>query len=455
MKLPQLGIESTPRTGARAFLALAAASILGGAPALGAEEIREEPRVRKHEQHSPVSRKVPQELAEETRTPNGLPKPQWQWQHATGDWGGARPQLDEHGVIFELTYTGEVFSNLRGGIDSDDATEYRGNFDLTATLDTERLGLWRGGTFFVYLQNGHGRGISEEYVGDVQTLSNIDAHGFTQISEYWFEQSLFGDRLRVVLGKQDANADFSALDYGGDFINSSFGVIPTVPIPTFPDPALGAAVFLEPADWMALGAGVYDGAPDGGSSGFDTAFDGEGGGFGIVELTLRTSLVDDTWNSGAYRIGVWYHSDDVEEITGAPVPDTFSGSHGIYLAFDQLLFEERADPEDPQGLAAFAQFGWAPDDRSELARYVGGGLIYTGAIPDRDEDVLGVGVAHARFSDRVKELDGRTHETAVEVFYRAQLTPWLSLQPDLQFIANPGGQEEDALTVGLRFGIDF
>jgi hypothetical protein len=294
MKLPQLEIESTRRAGGRVFLAVAAASIVGSAPVLAGGEIREEPSVRKHEGSSPASRKTPHELGEETRTPNGLPKPPWRWQHVTGDWGGARPQLDERGVILDLSYTGEVFSNLHGGIDTEGATEYRGNVDLTATLDTERLGLWCGGTIFFYLQNGHGEGITEEHVGDVQTISNLDAHDFTQISEYWVEQSLFGDQLRIVLGKQDANADFGALDYGGDFINSSFGVIPTVPMPTFPDPALGAVAFLEPADWMALGAGMYDGAPDGGSSGFDTAFDGEDGGFGIVSRGTTASTSPST-----------------------------------------------------------------------------------------------------------------------------------------------------------------
>jgi hypothetical protein len=135
-----------------------------------------------------------------------------------------------------------------------------------------------------------------------------------QISEYWFQQDLFGKRLRIKLGKQDVNVDCCALDYGGDFINSSFGVIPTVPMPTFPDPALGASAFPEPADWMGLSAGMYDGAPNGGSLGFDTAFDGKGGGFGIVELTLRTSLIGKRLKPGAYRIGFWYHSDDVEKI---------------------------------------------------------------------------------------------------------------------------------------------
>jgi porin len=355
----------------------------------------------------------------------------------------------------ELTYTGEVFGNLRGGIDSSGSAEYRGNVDLTFTLDTEELGLWRGGTAFVYLQNGHGSGITTDHVGDVQTVSNIDADDFSQVSEYWFEQSLFGERLRVKLGKQDANLDFCALDYAGDFINSSFGLIPTVPMPTFPDPGLGAAAFVEPASWITLGAGLYDGDANGGTSGFDSTFDSEGGLFWVVEAAVSGALLPTSRRQGTYRVGGWQHTDDVEELTAAATPEEFSQNHGVYLALDQPLFEERPDAEDEQGLGAFAQFGWAPEDRNELAWYLGGGFMYTGALPGRDADVLGVGVAHVRFSDRAKRLDGLTDETVVEVFYTARLAAWLSLQPDLQFIANPGGDGRNALALGLRFGIDL
>jgi carbohydrate-selective porin OprB len=43
----------------------------------------------------------------------------------------------------------------------------------------------------------------------------------------------------------------------------------------------------------------------------------------------------------------------------------------------------------------------------------------------------------------------------VELFYKAHLTPWLSLQPDLQVVLNPGGKYDDAVTAGLRFEADF
>ncbi len=46
--------------------------------------------------------------------------------------------------------------------------------------------------------------------------------------------------------------------------------------------------------------------------------------------------------------------------------------------------------------------------------------------------------------------DHKEHsETAVEFFYKAQLTGWLAVQPDLQYITNPGGDiNKNALVLG-------
>jgi porin len=371
----------------------------------------------------------------------------------TEDEQPRRDRLEERGVAVEVVYTGEVFANLHGGRDSDDATEYRGNLDLLLHLDLEKLGLWRGGRLFVYGQNGHGEGISERHVGDLQTLSNLDAHDFTQLSELWLEQRLLGDRVRLKLGKQDANEDFSASDFGADFVNSSFGVIPTVPLPTFPDPALGAAAFIDLASWTSLGVGVFDGAPDGGESGFESSFDGEGGTFSLLEWTLTSSFGGARY-PGRYRVGLWHHSARVEELGGDPDPQRFSSSYGLYLFLDQWIWVEDGG-EAKEGLGVFAQFGWSPDDRSELTRYWGGGLSYTGLFPGRGEDVLGIGVAHARLSGKPPGPEAGEAETAIEIFYRAPIGPWLTLQPDLQLILDPGGRGEDALVAGLRFELGF
>jgi porin len=48
-------------------------------------------------------------------------------------------------------------------------------------------------------------------------------------------------------------------------------------------------------------------------------------------------------------------------------------------------------------------------------------------------------------------------EMALEVTYQAQITKWLSIQPDLQVIINPDGNRDlnNALVIGGRVSITF
>jgi porin len=45
----------------------------------------------------------------------------------------------------------------------------------------------------------------------------------------------------------------------------------------------------------------------------------------------------------------------------------------------------------------------------------------------------------------------------IEATYHAPLTPWLSVQPDVQYVINPGGQPATAaaLIFGLRAQVGF
>ena len=76
------------------------------------------------------------------------------------------------------------------------------------------------------------------------------------------------------------------------------------------------------------------------------------------------------------------------------------------------------------------------------------GLIYTGLFPCRDGDVLGAGYAWTELYQ-----GGTNQETVFEVFYKAEMTPRICIQPDLQYIVTPSGIDRDALAVGVRFQV--
>jgi porin len=365
-----------------------------------------------------------------------------------GDMGGLRPWLAGHGVQLDVTYTSEVFSNLSGGVKDDDATRHRGDLSIGLTLDTEAAGWWEDGTFFVHLQGQHGAGISEDFTGDFQVLSNIDADDFFQVSEFWYEHQFLEERLRLKLGKMEANSDFAGPEYGSEFLNSSGGVAPTIPLVTFPDQDWGVVLGLKPNARFSMNLGLYQGRPDGGRS-LGSTLNNLYGPMAMAEAALHFNLGG---HPGTLRIGAWWHGDKAEDLeTGALRDDTTGG----YAIFDQALWKEHPDDgEDEQGLGLFLQYGASPDRYYEAEGFYGGGLQWIGPFGERDDDVLGLGVFHAVLSD--KGGFDEDSETAIEVFYKFQVLGWLTAKPDIQYIIHPGGTDHDnALAAGLRCEFSF
>jgi len=112
----------------------------------------------------------------------------------------------------------------------------------------------------------------------------------------------------------------------------------------------------------------------------------------------------------------------------------------IYYNFDQYLWSPPGKPDN--GLGMFFSFG-ASDGVANPVKYgynVGVGGV--GIVPGRPQDSFGLAWAHTQFSDNfvpfVRErLDlGLIHEDAVEMYYNAKITNWLTATLDLQII-NP------------------
>lgn len=166
-------------------------------------------------------------------------------------------RLENYGLSAGFVYTGEYFDNLRGGINTSGAGEYRGDLSIYLELDTETAGWWDGGTFFAHLQEQHGQGITEDHVGDFQVLSNIDAGDFKQVSELWYRHGFLDNAYWIKVGKMEANEDFAGMDFGTEFIHSGAGFAPTIPLATFPDQDWGIVFGASPVDWLSVNAGLY------------------------------------------------------------------------------------------------------------------------------------------------------------------------------------------------------
>lgn len=92
-----------------------------------------------------------------------------------------------------------------------------------------------------------------------------------------------------------------------------------------------------------------------------------------------------------------------------------------------------------------------------LPLQINAGLVYTGPIPGRNEDVLMAGLASGQIGDLEPDASGNGWEAVLEVGYRIQLPGTAFFQPNLQWILDPGGQENipNALVLGAQIGMSF
>lgn len=414
----------------------------------------------------------------------------WIRDRLTGDWGGLRSRLEERGLWFEFEHTLDVVSNVSGGRRR--GIEVLGNADLMMSAELEPLLGWRGGEVFLYGLGNYG-GDPSANVGDLQILDHIEAFDTWKLYEAWFDQAFFVDKLSLRAGLYDLNSEFDVVPAAELFVNSSPGIGADLGLSgkngpsIFPTTSVGARVNLRPVESLYLRAAVLDGVPGdlGEPRGTQIVFDGDDGlllaseiGFlyrpepgsgsgdpGEEEESLSEEPDEEpTGYSGKYALGIWGYTSDFDDffrVDENGVPLQRRGSYGVYLLGEQSVYHEQEDPS--QGLRLLARFGVADDRVNVVDSYVGGGLVYRGLIPGRDRDRIGLHVAAAHFGSEFREAlrqDGvsvKRWEIALELTYGVEITPWCWVQPDFQYIINPGGDASlrDAVVVGSRFVVSF
>lgn len=379
----------------------------------------------------------------------------WQGDHLLGDPAGLRSELEEQGILVEASLIADLSKNVSGGASK--AGTFRHLFDLGVKLDLEALLGVEGGKVFIDFQTKEGQDGSAE-TGDLQGYANIDAPDYTALYEVWYEQMLFGDIARIKLGKIDANADFGYTEFGGEFIHSSPGLSPTAFVmPQYPDPAFGALAFVGEEDGgFYVGAGIFDGASQEGvatgTRGPSTLFGDPADLFMVGEAGYRWDAASVLGLPGRAAAGAWHHTGGFATFAGG----TDSHTTGFYFVLDQLLHKENTDESDVQGVGLFAQYGWADPDVNAIEHHLGLGVQWVGALPGRDDDVVGLMMSWARLSDEPGAGFTADAETAVELFYKWQLTNFFSVKPVVQYIANPGGAGlDDAWVTTLRAELVF
>lgn len=371
----------------------------------------------------------------------------------SGNWWGARTRLGQAGITVGANLVAEGFDNFQGGIDTAHRVAAT-TFDFNLALDTDKAFHLHGGELYFDLEDHAFRNPSTALVGDLQVFDKQNASPYLQVFEVWYQQQLFDDKLRIKIGKIDANTEFSVIDNGLPFLTSSTQVSPTnFDFPTTPDPMPGINLFLKPNPLVYASFGTFyanrsdrfGDLVDDPASNQATKF----GAFLIGETGFEWQSAIGLHRAGNLKLGAWGHTGTFTRFDGTPQ----KGTYGYYAIVDQTIWQPREEPPESRGVRAFLEYGGTQNDINLIDRHAGGGITWTGALQARPSDVIGFSPQYAHISSNA----GLSHsfELALEGFYQWQLTPQAVLQPDLQYIIHPGGKYPDAVVATLRLQVGF
>ncbi|CUW41386.1 Putative carbohydrate-selective porin [Magnetospirillum sp. XM-1] len=432
--------------------------------------------------------------AEEAETAEAV-KGLWERDTLTGDWGGLRTHLAERGVKVNAAYTAEMLGNPSGGIKRRAVGNALLQVDVDADLE-QAVG-WKGGAFHVTGLHVQGRQLSANFIGNLIPVRDIEAAPSTRLFSLWLQQSVLDDKVSLRFGQLPMQEEFFNSVVATNLVNSAFGWPPSFAanLPSggggYPLSNLGTRLKVQATEELAVQAGLFTGNVAPGTnagndaqkrnrSGVDYTVDGAP----MWMFETQYGLNQAKGAAGLptmFKLGGWYYggraTDQRYDDSGVSLGSSAAGSArnhrgnwAVYGIYDGMLYKE-AGSED-LGLSAFLRVTALPEDRNQMPFYFDTGLAYKGPLEGRDDDVAAIGFAFGRMSPALaaRDSDARRfgtatapdhdYEAAIELSYRYQATPWLTIVPDLQYVVHPGGTTTlpenssktipDATVVGLR-----
>lgn len=384
----------------------------------------------------------------------------WERSTLTGDWGGLRSQLADSGVTFDLYFT----QFLQGAVASSGSREfnYGGRFDALINFDTEKLGLWEGGSFNTHLELRYGSipplpsAQGAFWPVNAGTTLPLGDSGNLVASSLYLSQRL-GD-VSLLIGKINV-LDLLARDlfFGGwgsqRFMNISFVAPPSGVLP----PTIFGAITNISLDPVTLTFMVYD-PNDQTNNYWPNNLFADGVNFS-AGATYATTISDRPTTFALTGIYSTKEGADLNDILLPPdvTSGTRQGSYSIQFQFTHLLHQLPDNPRE--GWGVYVKGAIADGNPNPIQSSIVGGVGGQGLFANRPQDHFGLGVFYWNFSsalesavDPVIDFD---NEYGLEAYYSYALTPWFNLTLDVQYISPANQDFSDALFLGLRVGLRF
>lgn len=370
----------------------------------------------------------------------------------TKEWGGYRTYLRKKGIEIVATLDMDTTWNLGGGRESTRGGDVEYLLVVSMKASSEALFDYKGGTFFIEYDSHHGQSPTLESIGALVDVDYIEAVSFDDLYALWYKQVFGNNNAWILVGKSDAYENFTQTEHSELFLNNGYSTFPTIAFfPSYPNPAMSVIGFLPFTKNISLKVGVFDGSlADGAQTGTMGVF----GHFfsNLPDHAFIIGELDFEWDwastyKGRLGIGWWQHTARFFTFGGA----TKRGTSGPYVTVDQILYKT---PKSEAGF--FFVYSTGNQSVNDFRRYVGAGIVGKGILSFRPQDSIGVGMSRGYLSQDEAAGFTEPYEASYEVFYQWKCLPWGYLEPDFQYIVNPGGDGlSNASVFTLRLQVSF
>lgn len=412
-------------------------------------------------------------------------------QPAPGLFGALGKKLASDGITFRSLLTNEFAAVARGGASQghDDV----GQFYIGTDLDFNKMVGWKGAKFHFTLYRDYGEGASKHISGTFFKQQDIYKNEYPEwhFGLFAFEQSLFHDKLDIIIGRLGATAYYGHLQSNCYFQSGVTCGVPTVlnsetGFALLPSATWGSNVKYAITKKIYLQTGAFEVNPTiaptnglnwstKGATGFTVPFEIGYQNSSFKQTRYPTEIKAGYYASTGTRTDPYLNAKGQSAaLTGTALANATTLRQGFYVMGNRAIW--RPDRNTSQSLTVFAGYIQPLEEQEVVDREIYAGLILRQPFKLRPRDSVGLAVAtlHLSPGEQAYLHDSRIHnggasayenpnEVNVELNYGVGIGRAIRLTPNLQYTVHPESANlpkisfvpRNMVTFGLKFTMDI
>jgi porin len=361
--------------------------------------------------------------------------------------------LKNNGIYLNAGYVNDILAVVKGG-NTTGATA-TGDAFVSADFDMNTIAGIQNAAIHFVLDDRTGKNIST-LAGTQFGLSGQNGPSDTiRLSELSWDQSLFDDHVRLLVGRLNPTAEFATSDISCAFASNitcaqPFAWYVNTSGVAYPVSTWGARVTLKPTLPSYLRIGVYQDDPsqsDVNEHGFNWGTNTSTGAFVPVEAGYQTDFSTARYPF-KYDIGGYYDTGSYTVPKAAGEQDlNRRGRTGFYAQAQQTVW--RPDPSTDRSLTLFGGLLAATGGYQVYPLTIYTGAYLRGPFAGRPNDAMGfeasyVGVNKSAQGQVIDTFDSlgltapnHANQWIFEADYKIAIAPGISLIPDAQYVIHP------------------